>query len=182
MFMYDVEKLFNEDVREKKKLARNAAARASRRKGFKGSVRTPYDFMSRKERREYAGNSPVITYNLYDKEGGNTEVLNMTPDERREYILKKINEGMSKNAIAKEMGVSTYYINKWLGTTTKKGKDAVSFTLSMEGEFGGADAAARLLGIVETIQPNVLYSLSLMLKEVTATSESDEDSEECVNS
>jgi transposase-like protein len=179
MFMYDVEKLFNEDVREKKKPARNAAARASRSKGFKGSVRTPYDFMSPKERREYAGNSPVITYNLYDKEGGNTEVLNMTSDERREYVRKRIEEGMSKNAIAKEMGVSTYYINKWLGTTTKKGK---SFTLSMEGEFEGDDAAARLLGIVETIQPNVLYSLSLMLKEVTATSESDEDSEECVNS
>ena len=179
--MNDIEKLFNEDVREKKKLARNAAARASRSKGFKGGVRTPYDFMSPKERREYAGNSPVITYNLYDK-GGNKEVLNMTPDERREYILKRLEEGMSKNAIAKELGVSTYYVNKWLGTTTKKGKDAVSFTLNMEGEFEGTDAVERLLGIVETIQPNVLYSLSLMLKEVTATSESDEDSEECVNS
>lgn len=180
--MYDdVEKLFSEDVMEKKKLARNAAARASRSKGFKGGVRTPYDFMSPKERREYAGNSPVITYNLYDKEGGNKEVLNMTPDERREYIRKRIEEGMSKNAIAKELGVSNYYINKWLGTTTKKGKDAVSFTLNMEGEFEGAEAAERLRGIVKTIQPDVLYSLSLTLKEVTATSESDEDSGECDN-
>jgi len=180
--MYDdIEKLFNEDVMEKKKLARSAAARASRGKGFKGSVRTPYDFMSPKERR--ALNSPVITYNLYDKEGGSKTVLDMTPDERREYIRKRIEEGMSKTAIAKELGVTTYYINKWLGTTTKKGKDTVSFTLNMEGEFEGTEAAERLRGIVKTIQPDVLYSLSLTLKEVTATSESesDEDSGECDN-
>ena len=44
------EKLFEKDSREKKRIARGASARASRKKGFKGGVRTPSDFMTKKWR------------------------------------------------------------------------------------------------------------------------------------
>lgn len=51
----DVEKIFNQDVREKCKTKRGASARASRKRGFKGGMKTPSDFLSPKQRRELSG-------------------------------------------------------------------------------------------------------------------------------
>ena len=59
------EKLFEKDSREKKRIARGASARASRKKGFKGGVRTPSDFMTKKQIREMSGKVKVS--NIYDK-------------------------------------------------------------------------------------------------------------------
>ena len=59
------EKMFEKDSREKKRIARGASARASRKKGFKGGVRTPSDFMTKKQIREMSGKVKVS--NIYDK-------------------------------------------------------------------------------------------------------------------
>lgn len=59
------EKLFEKDSREKKRIARGASARASRKKGFKGGVKTPSDFMTKKQIREMSGKVKVS--NIYDK-------------------------------------------------------------------------------------------------------------------
>ena len=59
------EKMFEKDSREKKRIARGASARASKKKGFKGGVRTPSDFMTKKQIREMSGKVKVS--NIYDK-------------------------------------------------------------------------------------------------------------------
>ena len=59
------EKMFEKDNREKKRIARGASARASRKKGFKGGVKTPSDFMTKKQIREMSGKVKVS--NIYDK-------------------------------------------------------------------------------------------------------------------
>ena len=59
------EKMFEKDSREKKRIARGASARASRKKGFKGGVRTPSDFMTKKQIREMSGKVKVSS--IYDK-------------------------------------------------------------------------------------------------------------------
>ena len=59
------EKMFEKDSREKKRIARGASARASRKKGFKGGVKTPSDFMTKKQIREMSGKVKVS--NIYDK-------------------------------------------------------------------------------------------------------------------
>ena len=59
------EKMFEKDSREKKRIARGASAKASRKKGFKGGVKTPSDFMTKKQIREMSGKVKVS--NIYDK-------------------------------------------------------------------------------------------------------------------
>lgn len=59
------ERQFNLDVIDKKRTARGIHNRASRKKGFKGAVRTPSDFLTNKQRK--ALNSEVRISSMYDK-------------------------------------------------------------------------------------------------------------------
>ena len=63
--MNEYEKDFLDSVRDKKRTARSARARASRKKGHKGGVKFPYDYLSNKEKKKLIGK--VVIYNMYDK-------------------------------------------------------------------------------------------------------------------
>lgn len=81
------EKLFEKDSRDKKRIARGASARASRKKGFKGAMRTPSDFMTKKEIK--ALNGEVKVSNVYDK----YRDVNNLPDKK---ILNKMSKDPSR--------------------------------------------------------------------------------------
>lgn len=61
----DFEKIFNQDVSEKKRIARGANAKASTRKGFKGNVRFPNDHISASDKKILLDNEGrVRKYNM----------------------------------------------------------------------------------------------------------------------
>lgn len=61
----NIEKLFNDEIRSKKRTASGIYHRASRRGYIKGGVKTQSDFMTRKEKNKL--NGKVKVYNMYDK-------------------------------------------------------------------------------------------------------------------
>ena len=60
----DIKKIYTQDIREKKQTGRSAHNRTGKQ-GRVGSVRTPADLLTGKERREYEGTTPVTTSNIY---------------------------------------------------------------------------------------------------------------------
>jgi hypothetical protein len=63
-----IETIFNSEVKQKKNIARGAFAKASKKKGFKGSVIFPFDCMDKKEKKEFIKNisERVDHYNMYE--------------------------------------------------------------------------------------------------------------------
>ena len=109
------EKMFEKDSREKKRIARGASARASRKKGFKGGVKTPSDFMTKKQIREMSGKVKVS--NIYDKYKNLENLPNKqtmlqmskNPDtiEELRMILETAKTVHTTHAIAKYMKMSS---------------------------------------------------------------------------
>lgn len=64
--MNDIEKTWNEEVREKKLAASGVHSKKGKR-GYVGTMRTPVDLMTRQERRNYTSPSEVTTSNIYDE-------------------------------------------------------------------------------------------------------------------
>lgn len=125
------EKLFEKDSREKKRIARGASARASRKKGFKGGVRTPSDFMTKKQIREMSGKVKVS--NIYDKYKNLENLPNKqtmlqmskNPDtiEELRMILETAKTVHTTHAIAKYMKMSSgtlYCIYERVGVAYNK--------------------------------------------------------------
>ena len=125
------EKMFEKDSREKKRIARGASARASRKKGFKGGVRTPSDFMTKKQIREMSGKVKVS--NIYDKYKNLENLpdkqtmlqMSKNPDtiEELRMILETAKTVHSTHAIAKYMKMSSgtlYCIYERVGVAYNK--------------------------------------------------------------
>jgi hypothetical protein len=119
-----IERIWAEDIREKRKAARGVTHRASRNKGFKGGVRTPVDYMSTQEKRAYTAPSEVTTYYIEGstKEGSTEEVSkgtvitretfdSLTAEQKRKVIDDLRDEGMTQYKIAEQLGyqISAYY-------------------------------------------------------------------------
>ena len=125
------EKMFEKDSREKKRIARGASARASRKKGFKGGVRTPSDFMTKKQIREMSGKVKVS--NIYDKYKNLENLpdkqtmlqMSKNPDtiEELRMILETAKTVHTTHAIAKYMKMSSgtlYCIYERVGVAYNK--------------------------------------------------------------
>lgn len=125
------EKMFEKDSREKKRIARGASARASRKKGFKGGVKTPSDFMTKKQIREMSGKVKVS--NIYDKYKNLENLpdkqtmlqMSKNPDtiEELRMILETAKTVHTTHAIAKYMKMSSgtlYCIYERVGVAYNK--------------------------------------------------------------
>ena len=125
------EKMFEKDSREKKRIARGASARASRKKGFKGGVKTPSDFMTKKQIREMSGKVKVS--NIYDKYKNLENLpdkqtmlqMSKNPDtiEELRMILETAKTVHATHAIAKYMKMSSgtlYCIYERVGVAYNK--------------------------------------------------------------
>jgi hypothetical protein len=98
--MNDYEKLFNDEIKEKKTIARGSKYRASRKKGFKGSMKTAIDFLKGKEKKIYMGNGDVKLSNLFDNIKWE-DFMNADKDKRRNILLymhKKFKGNVQKQA------------------------------------------------------------------------------------
>lgn len=91
---YDIEKMFIDEIREKKKVARGIYNRASRL-GNVGAVKTQVDFLKGKEKKYYMGNGDVKVSNMYidiDKVPVLSEIDEMDYDVAQKLVteLKKM--------------------------------------------------------------------------------------------
>lgn len=64
-FGENIEKIFYNDVSEKKKAARGVYAMTGKR-GYVGKMITPVDYMTRKEKKEYIKGGEIMTTNFYE--------------------------------------------------------------------------------------------------------------------
>ena len=79
----NIEKIFMDDIRQKKRTARGVYGRASRRGYIKGGVKTQWDYMTRKEKNKLNGD--VKVYNMYEKYNEIESVPQIREIERMEY-------------------------------------------------------------------------------------------------
>jgi hypothetical protein len=101
MWQSEAERLFNDEVRDKKKTASGVHHKTGKN-GYVGKMRFPSDIMSRKEKRKYKGNSKVSISNLYEEiipieefeKLEEYEQRNMLAYWRNTYSNKTITDGM----------------------------------------------------------------------------------------
>jgi hypothetical protein len=101
MWQSEAERLFNDEVRDKKKTASGVHHKTGKN-GYVGKMRFPSDIMSRKEKRKYKGNSKVSISNLYEEiipieefeKLEEYEQRNMLAYWRNTYNNKTITDGM----------------------------------------------------------------------------------------
>ena len=60
----DIKQIYHQDIKEKKQTGRSVHNRTGKQ-GRVGTMRTPADLLTGKERREYEGTTPVTTSNIY---------------------------------------------------------------------------------------------------------------------
>lgn len=127
MTFINIQKIFNEDIRDKKRIGRGAFNK--RGKGVKHVVRgikTPYDFMKTKERKKL--NGECVVSNMYDEIITRSE-FDLKDDETKRRMLIKWRELYSNKEIMLKMGITasgtfSKYINdlKIPKKSTKKAK------------------------------------------------------------
>ena len=101
----NIEKLFMEEVREKKKTGTGAFNMRGKgvKNGFRGALRTPYHFMKTKERNKL--NGEVETYNMYTTIIPREEFF-LKEIETQKDLLIKWREIFDNDKIKDEMGIS----------------------------------------------------------------------------
>lgn len=110
MTLLNIEKLFDNEVKEKKKGLSGARNRASRL-GYVGTIKWPSDFMSKKEKRRYKKPRKERKYNMYKDILSYKEFQTFDKETQKE-ILQKWREQHSNVKIYETMGINrTYYYN-----------------------------------------------------------------------
>ena len=85
--MTDEEYTLREEIREKKRTASGVHHRASRRKGYKGAVKLPFETMGRQARDQYTKGGDVVEINLQQGIKWN-DLKKMAPETQRKVLLE----------------------------------------------------------------------------------------------
>lgn len=109
----NIKRLYEEEIREKKKIGRNIFSRSATRKGgVKQPLRTPYLYMNNKERKKLNGD--VEVFNMNDIISYHE--LKKRPKEEQKMLLENWRSRYKADKIIEEMDIShnTYYklVNK----------------------------------------------------------------------
>lgn len=111
----EIERLFIEDIREKKKAASGSFHKKG--KGVKhhmSGIKTPYDFMTNKQKKTL--NGKVTTYSMYDTLLSKNDFDSLPEEKQKEYMLKwrelYSNEKIMKSLEIKSPGKFQYLLDK----------------------------------------------------------------------
>lgn len=125
MKSYEIEKMFNNETKEKKRTGTGVYHRASRR-GYTGAVRTQVDFLKGKEKKKYMGNGEIKVSNMYsnlDNLPSKRELLHMDIDKLK-IILEEVKKNYSSTQICKKLGYkssgSLYHLYNKAGVEYEK--------------------------------------------------------------
>jgi len=194
--MNDYEWEFMQDSRDKKRTARGASARASRRRGLKGAVKTPVDYLKGKERKAYMSENTITSIISYVE----FKALDLS---QRGRVLARLLQKYTKAQLRLEWGVSsavlsgiiyrlkkicpelvdvaavTRYAAPAMVTTISSepccsvegGVPAakVIFSMALNGEFSGSDLPNRLLNISGLLDAGKMYHVTFTLEELEDT-------------
>lgn len=175
-----VETIFNDEIKTKKSIARGASFRASRKKGFKGSIKLPVDYLTGKEKKDYISGE-VNVYNMYDEIISYDKFKSCDMDERKK-ILGEYLKRFSRKEIAEKWGVKVHTIhdyvyrlglsepspeknpnkNKKANTTSnnKEPETSISgFTIKFNGKYDGKTIEEKLVGFTQLLEADEEYEL-----------------------
>lgn len=112
--MENVAKIFNDDVREKKRIGSGIFSRTGTR-GYVGTMRFPSDLMTRKEKYNYRKSGKVKVYNMYDSIIPLDEFRGLTGQEKKKALEHWLfDRKYSKADIRKSMIVSSNTLDNWI--------------------------------------------------------------------
>jgi hypothetical protein len=192
----NLQKLFEQEGREKARIGRGIHNRASRTGKLKGGMITPVDLIKGKEKKQYKGNSKVITYKIItiqDPQKGVIEVMIMSyesfkklPQEEKADKLKELLDNYGRAAIEEVWGKRS--VDNCIYRLKKK--DNVKEAATMEGEgkvdneqttapvriitkltstltgIEGKEVIERLHKLVGSLREDSMYNLFLNLEEL----------------
>jgi hypothetical protein len=107
----DIQKIFEFDSKNKKRIGINIFSRVSTRKGGSGTLRTPYYFMNAKERKKL--NGEVVTFNMYETILPKEEFFKLKKEDQKR-IMSKWREKFETKEIIEKMGISKVLFYKLL--------------------------------------------------------------------
>jgi hypothetical protein len=167
----EIQKMFEEESREKKKTGYGIHGRASR-KGNKGPVKFPVDFLKGKAKKEYIGDlRKVEQYNMYSKLPTPEEFDSLSKDDKRKMLIG-CRKNFSNKEIAKAIGIANWKIYPLLqelnvptkATSVKEGGEKVEktkilvesvvSTTSIKNQFTSKELHDRLIGLAQLVQSN----------------------------
>lgn len=178
--MNDFEKIFQQEIREKKLIARSSKNKVSTNPRKCSKVMMPSDLLTGAEKRKYTKSGKVVTYKMSDMFITYDEFLNLDLDKRKEYLenfLKRCNG--SKAEVARRWKVSSgtvCYHCKKLGLESrgetemaenKRNKNSGKiYELVLKGQYAGSEIKDYLAGLDLTIKPDKNYEIEFRVKEV----------------
>lgn len=192
----DFEKMFNNEVREKKRTATGVFHRASRRGYVKGGVRTQVDFLRGKEKKAYIKGGEIKVSNLYDvlENVPTIEELDKMEYEVAKKIIERAKMNFSTLKLKKHWGVTSYTMYKKLYpkynieigepkggkkktkvaeeitnapvATTTPERDFTGFVLKFAGEHDASFISDRVLAFLSTMSENGKYRINFELVEI----------------
>ncbi len=183
----NITKIFHQEVYEKKRTGRGVYGRASRSKGFKGSVKFPADLLKKKEKKDYTKPSEVKIFNM-NKITSIKDIMALPPDIGKEKFKELIEEFTNKELVEK-LDASMYEIHKTqkhfntfresrsshairarkenskrvLASALDKPFNPFLFTLAGYGE--GEDLQEQIKSLGGMIRDSKKYSINITIKE-----------------
>lgn len=154
-----IERMFYEDVRDKKVTARGIHNRALRKKGFRGGVRFPSDSLSTKEKKQL--NGKVVTYNLFYEGIPPYEDFkkNLTTEQKIQAMNYWLNvKHYDKNYILEQWGVDVkkqqHYFYDTLRRLRAQGLQITEEAMPGLGRLGRkAGSKTKDVKVVDTVTP-----------------------------
>ena len=175
----NIERLLRKDAIEKRKTGKGGSHRAPSKKGFKGSVKFPVDFLRGKERRKYMEGETTCRIVTFQ------EFLNSNKDQRRKMLLNLL-ETYTRKELAEKWGISCQSLGMYIhkaggnmpGGRRKKPMTSPIVKLDIEStptakffislnlrETGGA-LQNRFSIISATLLPDKQYAVNMMISEM----------------
>lgn len=122
MVSNEIERMFREEVRDKKITGYGIHSRKGKR-GYVGKMMFPTDFMSRKEKQQYRKAGKVVTTNLYDEITMNYNQWKVLKEEDQKKYMQEWRNRFTLPEISEKLGAgeSTIWSKcKQLGITSGK--------------------------------------------------------------
>jgi hypothetical protein len=106
--VWDIEKVFNEDIKEKRIIASGVYSKTGKR-GYVGKMLFPSDLMNRKEKYRYRKAGKVVVYNMYDTIMSFEEFLKLSEEEQKKALIE-YRKRFTNRQITNTWGIGEYKI------------------------------------------------------------------------
>ena len=106
----NVKAMFNNEIRDKKRTARGIHNRASRR-GIRGGVRTPVDYLTGDDKKKYMGNGKVVSYYMVDNW---EDFINLAKENQVSTFIHLLKTLGKTKGVADSLNVAPSTLYSWI--------------------------------------------------------------------